>query len=99
MKILAFTIRHWVSIGLCVLGLVVMPILNSYYNRKDVELNISFHFLEPYLWYQWLPFTVFFLLGAAYALPDPRWRLFAWIIFILGMLISGVSWLYAALNS
>ncbi len=92
-----FKIRYRVSLGLYVLGLA-MPAVSTYYNRKYA---ISFsHFLEPYRWYQWLPFTLLFWLGASYTWTDDRiWRLITWIIFVLGILMSGLSWLYAALNS
>jgi hypothetical protein len=97
MKIPAFTIRQWISVGLYMLGFV-MPAVNTYYNRKYL---ISFsHFLEPYRWYQWLPFTLLCFLGAAYAWSnDHTWRLSAWIMFTLGLLMSIFSWFYAALNS
>lgn len=87
-----FETRHWISVGLCILGLIVMPAVNLYYNRKDA---ISFsHFLEPYRWFQWLPFTVLFLLGASYTWSDGQWRLLAWIVFGLGMVLSAYSWLF-----
>jgi hypothetical protein len=94
MKIPVFKIRYWSAIVLCVLGLAVMPAINVYYNRSSAGIGSYLFFLQIYLWCQWLPFTIVLLVGAAYAFPDARWRLPAWIVFSVGSLLSVFSIVY-----
>jgi hypothetical protein len=90
MKTPAFTNRHWISIGLCILGLVGMPILNLYFNKNLITAPLSF--LVPFIVYQWLPFTALLLLIAAYVWPDKYLHSPGWLVFIVGMLLSGFSY-------
>jgi hypothetical protein len=88
MKLPAFTIRQWISIGLCMLGFA-MPVLFwlyvvFFFHAKAFQFP---SFLDRTL-YQWLPPTILLWLLAAYVYPDGRWRLIAWILFVLGALLS-----------
>ena len=57
-----FRIRHWISIGLCVLGLVV-PVCVLLYGQLRYPMMMNTPNFNRWLWvesisYQWLPFTV-----------------------------------------
>jgi hypothetical protein len=94
MKFPKYSIRQWVSIGLYLLGLG-MPIFSAYDRRGLFSLAPTF---ATYEWYHWLPFSSLFWLGAAYAWSSDRiWRFLAWVIFVLELYLSGVSWLQASL--
>jgi hypothetical protein len=94
MKISAFTIHQWFGVGLCILGLA-MPVFSIFYARN--EINRFLNYPWAYLW-QWLPFTVLLWLLASYMWTDGQWRLLAWIIFIIGILLSPISWVLWRLN-
>jgi hypothetical protein len=97
MKFPKYTIRQWVSIGLSVLGLFA-PALNIYHSRQETGDYRLLHFLAVYRLYQWLPLAVLFWLCAVYAWSDDRfWRVTVWVVFVVGLYLSGVSWLQASL--
>lgn len=94
MKFPKFAVHEWISIDLFVLGLA-MPAVNVYYHRNESDLYRFLRFLEIYRFYQWLPFTLLFWLGASFAWSEDRiWRVLVLILFVLGMLWSGLSWVY-----
>jgi hypothetical protein len=98
MKIPIFTVRQWISIGLFILGLT-MPIINIYYNRKDLQVYSFLRFLEVFRLYQWLPFTVLLWLGALYSWSsNGQLRLIGWTLFGTGIFLSVVSWLFGLVN-
>ena len=76
-----------------------MPIINIYYNRKDLQVYSLLRFLEIFRLYQWLPFTVLCWLGASCTWSDNgQLRLIGWTLFVTGIFLSVASWLFALVN-
>jgi hypothetical protein len=97
MKFPKYSIRQWVSIGLFVLGFF-SPAFSIYHNRQETGDYRLLRFLAMYRLYQWLPLAVLFWLCAAYAWSDDRfWRVTVWVVFVVGLYLSGISWLQASL--
>jgi hypothetical protein len=88
MNLPAFTIRYWISIGLCVLGFLI-PFLTGFYLKLNhpEKMNIVSWILFG-INYQWLPFTILLWLLASYVSPFPNNQRVGWIIFIIGILLS-----------
>jgi hypothetical protein len=86
-------IRHWISIGLFLLGILI-PLLFLLYQVLFYRIT-SYRYLDTILLnlFQWLPVTSILLLIAAYVWSDKRWHNLAWIIFGLSFLLSIVSFI------
>jgi hypothetical protein len=93
------TIRQWISVGLCVFGLVLPPafFLLSMMLRYRLEASIYSYMLKLYL-HRWLPITVFFWLAASFVYPDGRWRMMLWIASGIGLILSAVSYFFYLAN-
>jgi hypothetical protein len=89
-----FIIRQWISIGLCMLGFTV-PVWVLFYEKLRYPSIMNTPSFSHWLWlqvilYQWLPITSLLWLIAGYVYPDNRLRIFSWIIFGFGILLSAL---------
>lgn len=74
------------------------PAISIYHNRQETGAYSFLRFLAVYRLHQWLPLAVLFWLCAAYVWSDDRfWRVTMWVVFVVGLYLSGVSWLQASL--
>lgn len=90
MKIPAFTIRQWISLGLCVLG--GFPPLFFMATRSKNTIDSYLIFLKPYYLFYWLLPTLLLYLTALYVSQNKEWYLLGWIVVGFGFLISMFSY-------
>jgi hypothetical protein len=99
MNLPALTVRHWISIGLCVLGFVI-PFLTGFYLKLNHPEKIDLvSWLLFGISYQWLPFTVLLWLLASYVSPFSNDQRVGWIVFILGILLSFAAYFFLLVAS
>jgi hypothetical protein len=92
----AFTVRHWISLGLCVLGLLV-PVGVMFYGQVRYSMMMNTPNFNRWSWvesvsFQWLPFTAILWLLGAYVCPVVRVHWVGWGLFLLGLLLSSVNY-------
>jgi hypothetical protein len=90
MNISGFAIRHWLSLGLCILGFI-LPFLVAFYLKWRYPVKFYLHPLGAFA-PQWLPFTVLLWLLAVYISPFTKIRWIGWFLFILGILLSFLAY-------
>jgi hypothetical protein len=103
MNLSALTVRHWISIGLCVLGLAV-PIFVLLYGQLRYPSMMNTLNFNRWTWvesvsYQWLPFTAMLWLLASYVSPFANVQRVGWTVFILGILLSFAAYFFLLVAS
>jgi hypothetical protein len=89
MEIPVFTIRHWISIILCLLGFSIpfFITLSRVTSNPKLHDHVAALFEMSYLW---LPISSIMWLISAYVFPNLNIRWLGWAIFLLGMFISAL---------
>jgi hypothetical protein len=92
------TTRQWIGIGLCLLGFCIPVFVIIYCILRYKAQPHSYLQILGVLLYQWLPATILLWLAAAYSYSSGQWKLIAWIIFVIGTILSLISYLIVFLS-
>jgi chromate transport protein ChrA len=93
-----FTTRQWIGIWLCLLGFSIPVFVIIYCILRYKAQPYSYLQILGVLLYQWLPATTLLWLAAAYSYQNRQRQSVAWIIFLIGVVFSLISYLIVFLN-
>ncbi len=85
MNFQANTIKIIISIGLCLLGFAVPFFVMIFLKLRYPEVE-DLWLKAKSIPHQWAPVSLLLWLIATYWLPDHRWRILGWVIFVVGLL-------------